>query len=254
MKIVIIGAGNVATQLALRLSASKHKVVQIISKNISHAKILANQVDAEASDQLSEMYPNSDLILISVNDQSIETVVNKIKPTKAIVVHTSGSTSIDILEKFQNKGVFYPFQTFSKDKNVEWKTTPILIESGDEVVRNTLFSLADELSNEVVTANSERRLLMHISAVFACNFTNHLYTLSFKLLEEKGINPNLLLPLISETTDKLKYLSPFNSQTGPALRNDNIILSKHLDYLKNNHEVKVIYQLLSESIQNLHRK
>lgn len=253
MKISFIGSGNVATHLAQALN-KKHTINQIFSRSIKNAKQLANKVDAQAVDRFTGFDYNTDLIIVSVSDEAMPEIINKISnKTKATIAHTAGSIDLSILNKFENYGVFYPFQTFSKQKAIDFAQIPILIEGNNEKTISTLKSLATKLSNTVQIVSSKQRQQLHIAAVFACNFTNHMYTISEKILKNSNLDFSLLSPLIKETTNKLHTLSPKNAQTGPAVRNDISVINKHLKILQDNEEIQTVYNIITKSIIKSHK-
>jgi predicted short-subunit dehydrogenase-like oxidoreductase (DUF2520 family) len=170
--------------------------------------------------------------------------------SRGVVAHTSGIVEMKVLEKFEHFGVFYPLQTFSKSRSVEMASVPFCIEGNDEESWKKLFKLAKKLSHSVQYLNSSERKQIHLAAVFVNNFTNHLYAKAEKLLEEKNINFEILLPLIQETAAKLNHLQPCDAQTGPARRKDLNTIKIHSEMLKNNPELLEIYELFSHQILN----
>ena len=247
MRIVVIGAGNVATHLAKALDA-KHDVVQVYSQTIKNAETLAKVLKgAVATNDLNQINSNADLYVISVKDDAVATVVEEVKTSSGIWVHTSGSVSIDVLkQKFQRCGVFYPLQTFSRDVEVDMKEVPFFIEASDENTDNVIFSLAQELSNSVYKANSAQRCKLHVAAVFGCNFVNYLWSISSDILAEAGCDLDVLMPLIKVTTEKAASISPTDGQTGPARRGDVKIMEMHEKMLSP--EQARLYRTLSQCI------
>lgn len=250
MKIVLLGSGNVATHLAKALKANDEDVVQVYSPNLNHAKLLADLIIAEAINDLNEVKPNADLYIISVKDDAIETVAKSLKNVSGLVVHTSGTTDINILSsQVKNAGVFYPLQTFSKGKEVSFENIPLCIEANDEGQLATLNNLAAKISRQVYQLDGKKRKVLHLAAVFACNFPNHLYVLANKILNQNGLDFEIIRPLIAETADKVMSNLPENVQTGPAVRDDESTLNKHLSMLTDMPELQNIYQTLSDSIK-----
>ena len=233
IKIDIIGQGNVGSHL--------HNVLNDI-----YDVCLIN------SRSLQDLRKNSDLYIISVRDDVIVEVTNLILPClseKSIIVHTSGTSPLSIIEmKHINTGVFYPLQTFTKGSTLNYNEIPILIEASNDYSADFLNKVALKISRNVKNINSEDRKNLHIASVFSCNFVNHLWALSEKFLKEKGMDFNLLLPLIKETTKKIERLLPTDAQTGPAKRHDYNTLESHYDRLKNDKKLYDIYHLLSKSI------
>lgn len=238
MNINIIGRGNVGSHLfeALR---NKSKI------NFVNPRTLA------------EFDKNADLSLIAVTDSAIPVIAEKINGFEGIVAHTSGTTPIEIFTPYNfptGYGVFYPLQTFTKGKKLNYSEIPFLIEGSDSTVENTLINIASEISDNVRLCNSDQRKLLHIAGVFACNFTNHLFTVAEQFLKENSLDFNILRPLIKETLDKIQYISPYDAQTGPAIREDTDIINNHLYILNcNNIKMAEIYRLLSDSIINTYK-
>ncbi|WP_412467892.1 Rossmann-like and DUF2520 domain-containing protein [Pedobacter sp. KLB.chiD] len=250
MKIVLLGSGNVATHLAKALKSKGEDVTQVYSPNLNHAKSLAGIVGAEGINDLTEIEEYADLYIISVKDDAIEGVVKSLKKVTGLVVHTSGTTDINILSSQVDKaGVFYPLQTFSKDKEITFENIPLCIEANGENELAILKNLAAKISSVVYELNGEKRKVLHLAAVFACNFPNHLYALANKILNQNGLNFEIIRPLIAETADKVMGNLPENVQTGPAVRADESTLTKHLSMLTDMPELQNIYQTLSNSIK-----
>ncbi|MCX2493300.1 DUF2520 domain-containing protein [Pedobacter sp. PF22-3] len=250
MKIVLLGSGNVATHLAKALKSKGEEIVQVYSQNLDNATLLAQSIATEAIGDLNEIKQNADLYIISVKDDAIESVAKSLKHVTGLVVHTSGTTDINILSSQVKKaGVFYPLQTFSKDKEVSFENIPLCIEANDENQLTILKNLAAKMSREVHELNGEKRKVLHLAAVFACNFPNHLYALANKILNQNGLDFDIMRPLIAETADKVMSNLPENVQTGPAIRADENTLNKHLSMLIDMPELQNIYQTLSNSIK-----
>ena len=251
MKVVIIGAGNVATHLAKAFKAVNVSVTQIWSYHYENALLLANQVNATAITDLSAVDLNADLCLIAVKDDAIAGLLPNLINFKGIIAHTSGSINIKVFESLvKNYGVFYPLQTFSKNKVINFSTIPLCVEANDENTLIVLKEIAKKLSANVIDVDSEKRMILHLSAVFACNFTNHLYALAQDILNVNGLDFDILRPLIAETANKVQDELPLNVQTGPAIRNDNEVLKKHEELLKEQPTLLDIYKTLSNSIKN----
>ncbi|MBB6239429.1 putative short-subunit dehydrogenase-like oxidoreductase (DUF2520 family) [Pedobacter sp. AK013] len=250
MKIVLLGSGNVATHLAKALKAKGEDVIQVYSPNLNHAKSLAVTIGAEGLNDLTEIERNADLYIISIKDDAIESVAKSLKNVTGLVVHTSGTTDIRILSsQVKRAGVFYPLQTFSKGKEVSFENIPLCIEANDESQLSILNTLAAKISHRVYELDGEKRKVLHLAAVFACNFANHLYTLANKILNQNGLDFEIIKPLIAETADKVMNNLPENVQTGPAVRADENTLNKHLSMLTDMPELQNIYQTLSDSIK-----
>lgn len=250
MKIVLLGSGNVATHLAKALKSKGEEIVQVYSQNLDNATLLAQSIATDAIGDLNEINQNADLYIISVKDDAIESVAKSLKNVTGLVVHTSGTTDINILSSQVTKaGVFYPLQTFSKSKEVSFENIPLCIEANDDSQLTILSNLAAKISREVYKLNGEKRKVLHLAAVFACNFPNHLYALANKILSQNGLDFEIIRPLIAETADKVMSNLPENVQTGPAVRADESTLNKHLSMLTDMPELQNIYQTLSDSIK-----
>ena len=253
MKAVMIGAGNVATNLERALSATGIEVVQVYSHTLAHARELADTVNAGATDDLSALEMGADIYIISVKDDAIVNVVSSIPDNGALWVHTSGSIPMTVFEgRRQRYGVFYPMQSFSKQIATDFTEVPFFIEAVNDGVALEIEALAQRLSQRVFHATSEQRRRLHIAAVFACNFANHLWTLADDVLRDAELPFDVMLPLISTTVDKLKRLSPAESQTGPAMRRDHRVMQSHMAMLDK--DKALIYKTLSDNIMKRHEQ
>ncbi|MGN7987019.1 Rossmann-like and DUF2520 domain-containing protein [Pedobacter sp. 22226] len=250
MKIVLLGSGNVATHLAKALKSKGEEIVQVYSQNLDNASLLAQSIATEAINDLNKIEVNADLYIISVKDDAIAFVAAALKKVNGLVVHTSGTTDIDVLaSQVAKAGVFYPLQTFSRSKEVSFENIPLCIEASDNDQLAILSNLAHKISSQVYELDGEKRKVLHLAAVFACNFPNHLYALANKILNQNGLDFEIIRPLIAETADKVMVNLPENVQTGPAVRADENTLNKHLSMLNDMPELQNIYQTLSSSIK-----
>lgn len=255
MNIVILGSGNIATHLGRAFKMAGQDILQVWSRDIAHASSLADTLAAEAIDNMFDLDRSADLFIIAVKDEAIREIALELKLSDQLLVHTSGSTGLSALEGASSKiGVFYPLQTFSKIKSVDFRQIPIIIEANSPEVLSSIRAIADRLSEKVIELNSEQRKTIHVAAVFACNFTNHLFGLAQELLEEKGLDYELLKPLIEETLSKIEMNDPVSVQTGPAIREDKATIQAHLELLKHNTALSELYTKLSQSIVNLHKR
>jgi predicted short-subunit dehydrogenase-like oxidoreductase (DUF2520 family) len=255
MNIVILGSGNIATHLGRAFKMAGQDILQVWSRDITHASTLADTLAAEPIDNMFDLDRSADLFIIAVKDEAIREIALELKLRDQLLVHTSGSTGLSALEGASSKiGVFYPLQTFSKIKSVEFRQIPIIIEANSPEVLSIIRAIADRLSEKVIELNSEQRKTLHVAAVFACNFTNHLFGLAQELLEEKGLDYELLKPLIEETLSKIEMNDPVSVQTGPAIREDKATIQAHLELLKHNPALSELYTKLSQSIVNLHKR
>lgn len=249
MRVVIIGAGNVATHLAIALD-SVCDVVQVYSYHLDNAKTLAQLLkNAEATDKISRLKSNADLYIISVKDDVISNIVNDIEFSTGLWVHTSGSVPVDVLkQKFDKCGVFYPLQTFSKGVEVDISEVPFFIEGSTPIVCEEIKGVASLLSNKIYDADSNQRKTIHVAAVFGCNFVNHLWMHADEILKLSGFDFEILRSLIKATLSKTEMISPYDGQTGPARRGDEKTMLAHEQILEE--EKLKIYRLLSESIMS----
>ena len=248
-KIVFVGAGNVATQLAQAFHEHGRKVVQVYSRSDSSARSLAETLQCDYTTDLSCIYPGANLYLFSVADQALADLVKQFPLTNVAVAHTSGSLPLSVLTKpGLRAGVFYPLQTFSKKRKPDFSAIPFFLESNDPDLLASLHELAGTLSNDVRHIDSAQREIIHIAAVFACNFTNHLFSIADELLESNHISFDILHPLIRETIEKALASKPATVQTGPAVRNDRQIIEKHINTLATLPGYQIIYNFISQSI------
>lgn len=248
LKISFIGSGNVATHLAMALDRQGHQIQQVISNTETNAFELAKKFGAFYSKDVSNLQTGSDIIFICVPDEEIAPLANKLQHTNAMCVHCSGTTPIDVFSSHKAYGVFYPLQTFSKNRTAHWLDIPVLIEASDIEHLKQLRSLAESISNKVVEANSAERKGYHLAAVWASNFSNHMYAVAEHLLQAQQLSFDLLKPLLLETTAKALKMNPVLAQTGPAIRNDQKTMKEHLE-LMDDPKLKHLYEAISESIQ-----
>ena len=246
--VAIVGAGNIAWHLSEILVKAGVKVSCIASRNYLHAEKLAILRASKATD-IKSLCKNVDLVIIAVSDDAIAEVAQNIPEGDYIVVHTSGSVAIDIFsDKFKKYGVLYPIQSFSKSKKVNFKEVPILIEGNDTQTSIKLESFAKKFSERIEIMDSEKRGYLHLSAVIVNNFVNFLAAKSYNFLERNNIDGSLLQPLMQETITRLKTHHPKEMQTGPAKRNDNKVIEKHLKQLESDPKLQSLYRLISQQI------
>lgn len=249
-RIVIIGAGNVATHLGQALKDSGNEIIQVYSRTEQSARTLAKKLETVFTTSMIEINKNADIYLLSVSDDAITNILKELSTGNKLLVHTSGFSSMDILSgKSKNCGVFYLLQTFSKSRSVDMKTVPLCIEANSDENYEILKSLANQVSDDVHEVSSEQRRKLHLAAVFACNFPNFMYSVADQLLGDSKIDFDILKPLIKETAEKVQDIKPAEAQTGPAKRGDNSIMDAHLEMLVNYSDFKQIYQLISKEIQ-----
>jgi len=250
-KIVLIGAGNVATHLGKRLQKKGHEVLQVVSKSEKNAKELALLLSASFTTDLKKINTQADIYLLCVPDEEIVTLGSQLKLPQKLVLHTSGSIGINVLKNVSsNVGVLYPLYSFSRQVKVSFSSIPLLIEANNKIALEKLSHLAHSVGKEVTLVSSAERLKIHVAAVFVNNFSNFLFAQAYDFLKgEKQNHFHLLQPLIRQTVKKIKHLPPAQVQTGPARRNDQVTLKKHLDLLEKYPDQKQVYKLLSTLIK-----
>ncbi len=246
--IVLIGAGNLATQFGYALAKKGFNIRQVYSYTIENAETLAEKLNAYYTDNLAEIQLDADLYIVAVKDAVLAETIENLPKVKGIVTHTAGSHHLDMLLKFDNYGIIYPFQTFSKDKEVDFSTIPILVEANNEQTEKDLHKFGYQVSKTVMTCDSDQRKQIHLAAVFACNFTNHMYAIADEILKQHNISFDVIKPLIFETASKIDVLNPLEAQTGPAIRGDQNIIDNHLKLLSEKSELASIYKTLSKRI------
>lgn len=253
MDIVLLGSGNVATHLGRALVEAGHRVKQVCSPTEEHAQALAEKLGAAAITDPAAIDVQSDIYIIAVKDDVLAEVAAQLPDTvQGMVVHTAGSVGMEVLAKNATAyGVLYPLQTFSKAKDVDFSMVPLAVEASREDVLMRLEAVANELSKRVFRCDSKQRLALHVAAVFACNFTNHLYAIGANILDENGLDFDLIRPLILETAQKAMEHQPKDVQTGPAVRNDTRTMEKHLALLQRDFALRELYELISNQISKV---
>ena len=248
MKVVVIGAGNVATHLSLAIRKTSVSITQIYSRSEESACTLASRLGTARTTRIHEIRPDADLYLFAVKDYALPEIITQMPVNQGLWVHTAGSISMGIFKGYTERyGVLYPLQTFSKSRKIDLQTVPFFVEASTPDDEKLLVEFVGRLSNNPQTLSSEKRKYVHLAAVFACNFSNHMYAMAYKLLEEQHIAPDVLFPLIHETAAKIRTLSPVQAQTGPAVRNDLNVLNRQMDLLTDP-AMKEMYQLISQNI------
>lgn len=245
IRIGLIGTGNVATALAREIR--KHELLTLVKLiGRDQNKLPKDLISVPFSNQFNALH-SCDMILIAVSDHSIQKVSNQLPLTDAVVAHTSGASSMDLLSNHKHRGVFYPLQTFSKQQPLTWSEIPILWEGNKKLVDEKLETLSQLLSPLAVQSDEKQRLSMHLAAVVVNNFTNHLYAEAHRFCKSKHVNFDLLVPLIEETTRKIKQLDPRESQTGPASRGDTQTIQRH-KMIPMTEELSDIYSLFTSQL------
>lgn len=252
MDVSFIGSGNLAWHLAPALDNAGFIVREVFSQNPAHAEALTErlyQADVKASLDFSTS--KSKVFIIATTDDSIRDIATEIVlPEDACLVHTSGSQPLSLLQfaAASSVGVLYPLQTFSKNKRIDFKTVPLFVESNSDDGEQLLMTLAKAISGNVRKITSEERATLHVAAVFASNFPNHMLLMAKKILQANSLSFDMLKPLILETVNKSLAVGPDQAQTGPAVRNDLEILDRHIDFLQSDERVAELYRVISQHI------
>ena len=246
LNIVIVGAGNVAWHLAKELQKKEQKIIQVYNRSVEPAISLSHRLKCDFTTRIEDINQKADLYILTVKDSIIEEVSELINIKNKLIVHTSGAVEQDVI-KHKRRGVFYPLQTFSKEKKLNFKNIPFCIEASTSEDYSTLMRLATLLSPKVYNIDSNQRKVLHVAAVFACNFSNYMYMISDEILSDNNIPLDILYPLIKETATKITKHKPKDVQTGPAVREDKSVIEEHLNFLKNGKNYD-IYKLLSKNI------
>ncbi|CAN5201486.1 DUF2520 domain-containing protein [soil metagenome] len=252
LKVSFIGSGNLAWHLAPALDNVGFSVREIYSPNRKHAEALADRTyQAEVKQSMDFCESSSRIFIIAASDDAINEIAEEIiLPEDSFLIHTSGSQPLSVLRSSgsDNIGSFYPLQTFTKNKKADFKTIPIFIEGSNQTTEKTMTLMAKALGCSIKKISSEDRKALHVAAVFASNFTNHMLMLSKEILHQNSLSFDLLKPLITETINKSLTIGPEKTQTGPAFRSDLEILDSHMEFLKDDRKTAEIYQLISQSI------
>jgi len=252
-KIVILGAGNVATHLTKALIKEGFDVRQIYSRTIESARELGVKTGVHFTNNLAELYKEADIYIFALSDTAIEKLASMIDFNHdPLLLHTAGSVSIDVLKNSsKNYGVLYPLQTFSKSRELDFKKVPLCVDANTKHNIKEVCQIAATLSDNTRIMGEDERKKIHLAAVFACNFTNYMYSQAEEILKQDNIDFNIIKPLIEETAAKVQDLSPAKAQTGPAIRNDKATMNKHKELLENFNELKKLYTFISNNISKL---
>lgn len=253
-RVVLVGAGNVATHLGMALQRAGYEVLQVYSRTEASASALADQLKVPYTVSLEELSDEADLYIVSVKDAVLQSLLPSVVKGRegALFVHTAGSIPMNVWEGIVPRyGVLYPMQTFSKQRAVDFNSVSFFLEASSTEDLERLKTLASSLTPKVYEANSDQRMSLHVAAVFACNFTNHMYALCARLLDKYGMPFEAMLPLIDETARKVHQLAPKEAQTGPAVRRDENVMNKHLEILAEEPDLYGLYEKISKSIQQI---
>jgi len=252
-KIAILGSGNVASFMAKTLRKANNTITQVYSRDFKNASALAEKINADPIDNLAHIRDEADMdvYIIAVADDAIAEVASQLKTEGKIVLHTSGATSKEILSGIsENYGVLYPYQSLRKGDLIDVSTMCMFFDGSNEATTLMIEELAFEITNYAIQVNDEERLQYHLAAVFANNFSNHLFALAEKMLQDQGLDFENLKPIILQTAQNAMIQSPAKNQTGPAIRGDEKTMTKHLEILQDKDDLKKIYTDLSNSIKN----
>ncbi len=248
MRIVIIGSGNVASVLGRLCKQKGHEIVQVVSRNASHAKALADELDCASADYNEKLDDSAGIYIIAVADSALQELNSRIHLGNKLIVHTAGSVTKDVLKGISNNyGVLYPLQSLRKEMDYQ-TDIPFLIDGNTADTITLVEDFAGTLSSNVTKTTDDDRLKLHVAAVMVSNFTNHLYALAEDFCKKEHVDFSLLTPLIKETADRTQRFSPAAVQTGPAVRNDIFTIDKHLRILTDHPQLKYMYIKLTDSI------
>jgi len=248
--VTIIGAGNVAHNFGLAFRQAGYLITEIYSRTRNSAMLLSQTLNCDFTTNLAELSDETDIFIIAVNDDVIEDVIAQIPHKNKPIIHTSGSAPIEVFngKGFKRYGIFYPVQSFSKHDTESLTPIPICVEANNVETENLFLSFASSVSSKVYSLDSKKRKTLHVAAVFANNFSNHMFHIADSILGEDNISFEIIRPLIEKTADKIKMDKPVNAQTGPAVRRDNKVIQSHLDYLEKEPSYRDIYNLITQDI------
>ena len=254
MKVTLIGAGNLATQLGKSLKKTGVTISQVYSRTEESARTLGELLEAEWLTDIKSLRNEADVYIFSVKDGALSELITEVCKGRGdkLFLHTAGSMPMSCFEgKALHYGVFYPMQTFSKSKDVNFERIPVFIEGNSIETENVIRSLANKLSQRVIRLSSADRKYLHLAAVWACNFTNYCYTVASDILSEHDIPFDVMLPLINETTEKIQHIGSKAAQTGPAVRGDKNVMSQQLELMSDRADLQELYKMLSKGIKPL---
>lgn len=250
MQIVIIGSGNVASVLGRLCKQRGHEILQVVSRNAAHAKLLGDELNCAFADYNEKLNDSAGLYLLAVADTALQELNKSISLGNRLILHTAGSVSKNVLKDIsQNYGVLYPLQSLRKEMGYQ-NEIPFLIDGNTADTVTLVEDFARTLSTNVTKTTDDERLKLHVAAVVVSNFTNHLYAIAEDFCNKENVDFKLLSPLIKETAERIQQFSPGTVQTGPAIRNDILTIDKHLRILSNHPQLKDMYIKLTDSIVN----
>jgi predicted short-subunit dehydrogenase-like oxidoreductase (DUF2520 family) len=253
MEIVLLGTGNTASVLGRKIKSRGHTIVQVFGREEIKAKKLADQLDAYVITSMDALFPDADIYIIAITDTAVPAVAANWRLKDKLVVHTAGSVSKNVfLGTAHSYGVFYPLQSLKKELTY-LPEIPVLLDASDDKTLSTLKKFALTISDTVLEAGDEQRKKLHLAAVISNNFVNHLFAVTQDYCERENMDFRVLLPLIQETVSRLKEIPAYKSQTGPAVRGDEVTMTAHRELLNAYPQLKKIYELLSDSITLTHQ-
>jgi predicted short-subunit dehydrogenase-like oxidoreductase (DUF2520 family) len=251
MKVLIIGAGNVATVLARLSQKAGHQIIQVVSRSISSAKVLADELKCPYTNDFNHLDSSADFYLVAMSDAALNGLQENIRLKNQLIVHTAGAISKDVLQLVStNFGVLYPLQSLRKEEKNDALQIPLLVDGNNETSSKMIAAFANSISRQVQIVSEEDRKKLHVAAVVVNNFTNYLFTLASDYCKAEHVSFDLLYPLIDALVSRLHHHNPAEMQTGPALRKDTVTLEKHLRLLQSHPKLKSIYLKMSDSIMN----
>ncbi len=255
MKVVLIGAGNLATNIGVALLNAGHNILQVYSRTKVSADTLADMIGCSSVSSIEEVCNDADIYIVAVKDSVISDILPALcsgEKKDRVFVHTAGSIPMDVFDGHAaHFGVLYPMQTFSKARIVDFNSIPCFIEGNDDIALTTVRALADSISEKIYNLSSDDRKYLHLSAVFACNFVNHCYDIASEILASHNIPFDVMLPLIDETAKKVHILTPREAQTGPAVRYDKNVINSQMNLLADNADFQKIYMQISNGIHKM---
>ncbi|HVI46015.1 MAG TPA: DUF2520 domain-containing protein [Chitinophaga sp.] len=254
MDIVIVGTGNVAHCFGQLLKMHGHQIKQVVSRNKEHARELGEMLHAPFTDDILDINMEADVYLLAVSDAAIPELDDQLRLGKRIVAHTAGAVPMSAISRIStNTGVIYPLQSIRKEIKT-YPPIPVMLEAANDDVLRRLQPLAQSIASRIEITDSAQRLRYHLTAVLCNNFTNHLIVQAKAYCEKHGLDFTLLQPIIHETFERLEKYAPESVQTGPALRQDEATMNKHLELLANEEYLQLVYRVMSDSIYQFHNK
>lgn len=246
--VIVLGAGNVAHAFSKELNNKGFHIRGVYSRTTKSARALAKYFSCDVFADPALIPADASYYLISVTDEALPEVVSRMPETEGIVMHTAGSVPLNALSRFKKYGVLYPLQTLSKNRETDFSIIPLCIEASDKSTLKEIKKIALSMSETVVEISSDQRKILHVAAVFACNFSNYMFIAAHDILKHAGMDFKILLPLIVETVEKLMLMDPRQAQTGPAVRGDKTVMHEHQQLLKEIPQYQKLYKTLSAAI------